>query len=209
MRAVADVVIGVDAQSCTETSRWPPTSSAGSWRQDRAGDRRGACYGARVGRSLARPALDAGGLPGIARATGLEGALVRASEQVRAARPDADDGRCSTQRPPARKSDAIHALAVARTAWREPDLPTACLDGPSRQIRWLIDHRDDLVAERTGCRAGSAGICTRSRPTSTSPPAASSSSTLSSASTPGSPSIDGLIATIARELLERVRQLMS
>jgi transposase len=47
------------------------------------------------------------------------------------------------------KSDPIDALAVARAALREPDLPTACLDGPSREVRLLADHRDDLVAERT------------------------------------------------------------
>ncbi|MGP4092733.1 IS110 family transposase [Streptomyces sp. KR55] len=47
------------------------------------------------------------------------------------------------------KSDPIDALAVARAALREPDLPTAQLDGPSRELRLLVDHRDDLVAERT------------------------------------------------------------
>jgi transposase len=47
------------------------------------------------------------------------------------------------------KSDPIDALAVARAALRQPDLPTAALDGPSRQLRLLVDHREDLVAERT------------------------------------------------------------
>lgn len=47
------------------------------------------------------------------------------------------------------KSDPIDALAVARAALREPDLPTARLDGPEREVRLLVDHRDDLVAERT------------------------------------------------------------
>jgi transposase len=47
------------------------------------------------------------------------------------------------------KSDPIDALAVARAALREPDLPTAHLDGPARTVRLLVDHRDDLVAERT------------------------------------------------------------
>lgn len=47
------------------------------------------------------------------------------------------------------KSDPIDALAVARAALREPGLPVAKLDGPSRQLRLLVDHRDDLVAERT------------------------------------------------------------
>lgn len=47
------------------------------------------------------------------------------------------------------KSDPIDALAVARAALREPDLPVATLDGEERELRLLIDHRDDLVAERT------------------------------------------------------------
>jgi transposase len=47
------------------------------------------------------------------------------------------------------KSDPIDALAVARAALREPELPAARLDGPAREIRLLVDHRDDLVAERT------------------------------------------------------------
>jgi transposase len=47
------------------------------------------------------------------------------------------------------KSDAIDALAVARAALRERDLPAAFLAGPEREIRLLHDHRDDLVVERT------------------------------------------------------------
>ena len=46
------------------------------------------------------------------------------------------------------KSDPIDALAVARAALRE-DLPVATLDGPDRELRLLVDHREDLVAERT------------------------------------------------------------
>lgn len=47
------------------------------------------------------------------------------------------------------KSDPIDALAVARAALREPDLPAARLDGPERELRLLTDHREDLVADRT------------------------------------------------------------
>jgi transposase len=46
------------------------------------------------------------------------------------------------------KSDPIDALAVARAALRD-DLPVATLDGPDREVRLLVDHREDLVAERT------------------------------------------------------------
>jgi transposase len=47
------------------------------------------------------------------------------------------------------KSDPIDALAVARAAVREPRLPLARLDGAERELRLLVDHREDLVAERT------------------------------------------------------------
>jgi len=49
------------------------------------------------------------------------------------------------------KSDPIDALAVARASLRHPDLPAARLDGPAREVRLLVDHREDLVAERTRC----------------------------------------------------------
>jgi transposase len=47
------------------------------------------------------------------------------------------------------KSDAIDALAVARAAVRERELPVAFLAGSEREIRLLSDHREDLVGERT------------------------------------------------------------
>jgi transposase len=47
------------------------------------------------------------------------------------------------------KSDPIDALAVARAALREPGLPTAYLDEASRELRLLVDHREDLIADRT------------------------------------------------------------
>jgi transposase len=47
------------------------------------------------------------------------------------------------------KSDPIDALAVARAAQREPDLPEARLDGDDRELRLLVDHRENLVKERT------------------------------------------------------------
>jgi transposase len=47
------------------------------------------------------------------------------------------------------KSDPIDALAVARAALRECELPVAQLEGSSREIKLLLDHRDDLVGERT------------------------------------------------------------
>jgi transposase len=47
------------------------------------------------------------------------------------------------------KSDPIDALAVARAALREPNLPVAEHDEISREIKLLVDHREDLVNQRT------------------------------------------------------------
>ena len=48
------------------------------------------------------------------------------------------------------KSDPIDALAVARAALEEgvETLPGATLDGPAREIKLLLDHREDLIGER-------------------------------------------------------------
>ncbi|MDA8202314.1 MAG: IS110 family transposase [Chloroflexi bacterium] len=78
----------------------------------------------------------------------LEADLLRAGEQVIRVPPKLMAGarRAGRQRG---KSDPIDALAVARAALREPELPVARLDGPERELRLLVDHREDLVAERT------------------------------------------------------------
>jgi transposase len=49
------------------------------------------------------------------------------------------------------KSDPIDALSVARAALEEgiQTLPVATLEGPAREIKLLLDHREDLVCERT------------------------------------------------------------
>jgi transposase len=47
------------------------------------------------------------------------------------------------------KSDPIDALAVAHAALREAKLPVAHLDPKAREIKLLLDHREDLVRERT------------------------------------------------------------
>ncbi|MCW2993817.1 MAG: family transposase [Conexibacter sp.] len=48
------------------------------------------------------------------------------------------------------KSDPIDALAVARAAIREPDLPVATLPGIEYEIGLLVDHRKDLVTDCSG-----------------------------------------------------------
>jgi transposase len=47
------------------------------------------------------------------------------------------------------KSDPIDAAAVARAALREPDLPIASHDNTSRELKLLVDRREDLVMTRT------------------------------------------------------------
>jgi transposase len=48
------------------------------------------------------------------------------------------------------KSDPIDALAIARACLREPDLPRAEHTHASRELKLLVDHREDLVGVRTG-----------------------------------------------------------
>jgi len=78
----------------------------------------------------------------------LDAELVRAGEAVVRVPPKLMAGARQSSREPG-KSDPIDALAVARAVLREPNLPVATLDGPDRQVRLLIDHREDLVGERT------------------------------------------------------------
>jgi transposase len=47
------------------------------------------------------------------------------------------------------KSDPIDALAVAQAVLRNPGLPVAAHDETSRELKLLIDRREDLVAQRT------------------------------------------------------------
>jgi len=78
----------------------------------------------------------------------LDTELVRAGESVVRVSPKLMAGMRRSGREPG-KSDPIDALAVARVVLREPNLPIARLDGPDREVRLLVDHREDLVGERT------------------------------------------------------------
>jgi transposase len=78
----------------------------------------------------------------------LEADLLAAGERALRVPPKLMAGARRANREPG-KSDPIDALSVARAALREPDLPVASLDGPERGLRLLVDHREDLVAERT------------------------------------------------------------
>jgi transposase len=105
------------------------------------------------------------------------------------------------------KSDPIDALAVARAALREPQLPAAQLEGPARQVRLLVDHRDNLVAERTRAINRLRWHLHELDP-SWQPPAR----TLwrpkhLQAIGDRLASVDGIVARLARGLVERCRQL--
>jgi transposase len=78
----------------------------------------------------------------------LEADLLRAGEAVVRVPPKMMAGARRSARTRG-KSDPIDAEAVARAALREPDLPVARLDGAERELRLLVDHREDLVNERT------------------------------------------------------------
>ena len=78
----------------------------------------------------------------------LERALLAAGERVVRVPPKLMAGARDSARSRG-KSDPIDALAIARAALREPGLPTAEHDEQSRELRLLVDHREDLVAERT------------------------------------------------------------
>lgn len=141
------VVIGIDAHKRTHTAvavdgngaqlgvKTVTANSAGHlelvrWAEGFGEDRRFGAEDCRhLTRQLERDLLAAGG------------ALVRVPPKMMAG-----------QRRAARtrgKSDPIDALAVARAVLREPDLPVARLEGDEREVRLLVDHREDLVAERT------------------------------------------------------------
>jgi transposase len=51
------------------------------------------------------------------------------------------------------KSDAIDALAIARAALQEPRLDGPCAGEETlRELKLLVDHRDDLIDERRRCQ---------------------------------------------------------
>ncbi|GAA4558149.1 IS110 family transposase [Pseudonocardia xishanensis] len=80
--------------------------------------------------------------------TRLERALLAAGERVVRVPPKLMAGARASARTRG-KSDPIDALAIARAALREPNLPVAEHDRTSRELKLLVDHREDLVTERT------------------------------------------------------------
>jgi len=105
------------------------------------------------------------------------------------------------------KSDPIDALAVARLALREPDLPQACLDGESRLLRLLVDHRESLVAERTRAQNRLRWRLHELEP-GWDPPASSLSSPLTMRKLQDAlAGYQGLVADLAREEVAHIAEL--
>jgi transposase len=105
------------------------------------------------------------------------------------------------------KSDPIDALAVARAALRHPDLPAAQLDGPSRELRLLVDHREDLVNERTRAINRLRWHLHELDPTWDPAPRALTSSRQLDAVAARLAPMTGMTADIARRITARIHQL--
>jgi transposase len=104
------------------------------------------------------------------------------------------------------KSDPFDALAVARAALREPDLPVARLDGVEREIRLLVDHREDLVAERTRIIARLRWHLHELDP-GWNPPAKLDRASAFARIDAHLDAFDGLVAELASRLVEHIRRL--
>ena len=105
------------------------------------------------------------------------------------------------------KSDPIDALAVARAALREPDLPVVRLDGEARELRLLVDHRDDLVKERTQVQSRLRWHLHELFPGLEIAPKALRRYHVMSEVEERLEGVPGTVARIARELLVRCREL--
>jgi transposase len=82
----------------------------------------------------------------------LEADLLKGGEAVLRVPPKLMAGARRSAREPG-KSDPIDALSVARAALREPNLSPARLEGDERDLRLLVDHREDLITDRGGHQA--------------------------------------------------------
>jgi transposase len=136
----------------------------------------------------------------------LERDLLRAGEQLVRVPTKLMAGTRRSAREPG-KSDPIDALSVARAAWREADLPSARLDGPQRELRLLVDHRDDLVRERTRLQSRIRWHLHELDPDLHVRPRGLRSQRVVDRVDAQLKRRDGLLAALARELLARVRDL--
>jgi transposase len=132
--------------------------------------------------------------------------LLRAGETVIRVWPKLMAGARRSSREPG-KSDPIDALAVARAALREPDLPVATLDGEERELRLLVDHREDLVAERTRAQNRLRWHLHELDPGTEPVARGLDRRVVLDALEARLAGIDGTVARIARELVVRIREL--
>ncbi len=105
------------------------------------------------------------------------------------------------------KSDPIDALAVARAALREGDLPTAELDGPTRELRLLTDHRATLVRERTRVQSRLRWHLHELLPELRVRPRGLRAAKIVDQVAAALEGVEGLVAELARDLLQRCREL--
>lgn len=105
------------------------------------------------------------------------------------------------------KSDPIDAEAVARAALRDPDLPVARLEGESRRVKLLVDHREDLVAERTRMQSRIRWHLHELMPDIELAPKALNKFKHLDRVAYALEGVEGTVADIARELLVRIRDL--
>ena len=105
------------------------------------------------------------------------------------------------------KSDPIDALAVARAALREPDLPVARLDGVARELKLLVDHREDLLRERVRTQARLRWHLHELFPGLVIPSRGLRRKKLFDELDERLVGLDGTVARIARELVARLRDL--
>jgi transposase len=131
--------------------------------------------------------------------------LLRAGEAVVRVPPKLMAGARRSSREPG-KSDPIDALAVARAALRE-DLPAATLDGSEREVRLLVDHREDLVAERTRAQNRLRWHLHELDPGNEPPARGLDRAVVLAALERDLADAPGTVSRIARELVVRIREL--
>jgi transposase len=186
-------LVAVDEQGRRLAETTVPATPAGhlallAWAEARFGERRWALEDCRhLSRRLERDLLVAGE------------AVIRVPPKLMA-------GARRAGREPG-KSDPIDALAVARAALREPDLPVARLDGPEREVRLLVDHRDDLVAERTRAQARLRWHLHELTPGEEPAPRSLDRRHVLEALEATLAALPGTVARIAAELVARIREL--
>jgi len=105
------------------------------------------------------------------------------------------------------KSDPIDAEAVALAALRHPDLPIAELDGPTREIKLIVDYRRDLVAERTRVHNRLRWHLHELDPSLHVPSRGLRRYCVLDDLAAALQGFDGVVARLARELVDRARQL--